>query len=116
MTTKKGTVLALRLTLGGAPIGWHTVGEHPGLYHPVIAVPVDEVGGTAEWAERLSADPGCPVEVVMVTETDAEAGRVAYLEATGHSRRGVLAAAQRPSSGAEADRVLAEHAQGRGDE
>ena len=116
MTTKKSAVPALRLSLGGAPAGWHTVGEHPGLYHPVIAVPIDEPGGDEAWAQRLHDDPGCPLELVHVTDDEAEAGRAAYLAATGHSRRGVLAAVQRASSGAEADRVLAEHAQGRGDE
>lgn len=116
MTTKKGAVPALRLTLGGAPPVWHSVGEHPGLYHPVVALPIDAVDGDDEWASRLHDDAGCPLEVVMLDDDEAEAAREAYAAATGASRRGVMSAAKRGASGAQADRVLAEHAQAKGGE
>lgn len=112
MTKKKG-VPALRLNLGGAPNVWHTVGEHPGLWHPVIAVPVDVVEGTEEWAKPLHDDPGCPLELVYIDEEAASEGRAAFAAATGESLDALLARLHTPipvlPGGAEDQRLAAEH-------
>lgn len=116
MTTKKGAVPALRFTLGGAPPTFHTVGELPGLWHPTIAVPVDVLGLDEEWAQKVSNEKGVPLELVLIPEDAADAGREAYGHAMGLSRKAVLEAARHPVAGAHADRVLAEHAHGKGEQ
>lgn len=91
MTPKKGAIPALRFNLGGAPNTWHFMPAHPGLWHPQIAVPIDVVEGDTDWAQQLHDDPGCPVELVYLTATEAEAGREAYADASGESLETLLA-------------------------
>lgn len=118
MTPKTGATPALRLNLGGAPSVWHTVGDHPGLWHPVIAVPVDVVDGDEEWARPLDKAKGVPLELVYITDDEADAGREAFADATGESHEALLARLNRPMArtgsdgsgvdGLERERVMAE--------
>lgn len=119
MTPKKGAVPALRLTLGGAPSTWHSVGEHPGLWHPAIAVPIDCVEGDEEWAEPLNKAKGIPLELVYISEDEAVENRKEFAKATGESHEVLLKRVERgrmtrPGSdsngvdGLEAERVLSE--------
>lgn len=91
MTKAKGAVPALRLTLGGAPNVFHTLGEYPGLWHPTIAVPVDVVDGDETWAQARHDEAGCPVELVYLTEAEAAAGREAFAKASGETYDALLA-------------------------
>lgn len=106
-TTPKGEA-ALRLNLPGAPPTWHTVGQHPGLYHPQIPTLLRLVGRDEEWAQRLHDDPGCHVELVRVAASDIAAAEAAFEEACDASVAGVGSALRRGGKGAEADRVKAE--------
>jgi hypothetical protein len=109
-----GSEKALRLTLGGAPNTWHTLGEHPGLYHPTIPTLLRLVGRDEEWAQALHDDEGCPVEVVSVAAKDAPAAEDAFLEACGERDSAAVRAMARPASGAESDRIKSEAAQAAG--
>jgi hypothetical protein len=72
MTTKK-TVKALRFTQPGAPQDFCSVVGVPGLLHPQYPAPV---GGPGEVPEPIAGlfdkDPGCPVELVSITEAQAD--------------------------------------------
>jgi len=98
MTKKnQGAHPALRLSLGGAPATWHTVGEYPGLWHPHIPVPVSVLDGDEAWAQARHDDPGCHLELVYLSDKEAEAGAEAYADAVKESREEVLARlTQRP--------------------
>jgi len=77
MTTKK-TVKALRFTAPGAPQDFCSVVGVPGELHPQYPAPV---GGDGEIPETIAAlfdkDPGCPVELVSITEAQADEYRKA---------------------------------------
>jgi hypothetical protein len=77
MSGNSGKVPALKLTLGGAPFSWHTIGN-VAYVHPSIPSPVGGPGEcTLEQAEALDQDQGAEVELVHVTEKQAEDGRAA---------------------------------------
>lgn len=75
-TTKAAKVPALKLTLGGAPLTWHSVTGLIGFYHPDIPTPV---GGPGECslalAKEAAADEGAPVELVQISEVTAAKSR-----------------------------------------
>ncbi len=91
-TTPKG----LRLTLPGAPDTPHVVPGIPGLYRPGTPTPVGGDGDpvNTERATELDADAGVPLELVDMTEMEAEAARE---ELAGHvdESRAALAYARR---------------------
>jgi hypothetical protein len=109
-----GSEKGLRLTLGGAPNTWHTLGEHPGLYHPQIPTLLRLVGRDEEWASSLHDDDGCPVSLVDVAAKDASRFEEAFLEACGERDSAAVRATARPASGAELDRIKSEAAQAAG--
>lgn len=113
MAKQKGAVPALRLNLGGAPNVWHAVADLPGLWHPTIAVPVDAVEGSEEWASPLHDDAGCPLELVHISEDEATTGREAFAKATGQSLDALLARLHKDipvlPGGFEEQRIAAEH-------
>jgi hypothetical protein len=77
MSGNSGKVPALKLTLGGAPFSWHTI-SNLAYVHPTIPSPVDGPGEcTLEQAKALAEDEGAEVELVYVTEKQAEDGRAA---------------------------------------
>jgi hypothetical protein len=81
MSGNSGKVPALKLTLGGAPDTWHIVGTDA-YVHPTIPSPVGGDGEcTLDRAKELDKDPGAEVELVYVTEKQAEDGRKARTEA-----------------------------------
>jgi hypothetical protein len=75
-TTKAAKVPALKLTLGGAPATWHSVDGLLGFYHPDIPTPL---GGPGECpldvAEAAAANDNAPVELVYISEAEAEKSR-----------------------------------------
>lgn len=94
MTTPKGAIAALRLTLPGAPHTWHTVGDI-GLFSPDLAVPLDTLGITEERAKQLDKDKGCPVSLEHISKEDAEAASDAYASASGAAVLGTRHALKR---------------------
>jgi hypothetical protein len=75
MSGNSGKVPALKLTLGGAPNEWHTIGSDA-YVHPTIPSPVGGDGECSlERAKELDKLEGADVELVYVTEKQAEEGR-----------------------------------------
>lgn len=76
-------VPALKLSLGGAPSTWHSVDGLPGFYHPDHPTPVGGPGeAPLELAREYSANDGAPVELVEITERQAETARELVADAT----------------------------------
>lgn len=81
MAPTKKSVPALKLNLGGAPASWHSVADLPGFYHPDIPTCVGETGECPlDVAKAAAEHEGAPVELVMLTEKDAENARAAQRE------------------------------------
>lgn len=131
MASKQGKQPALKLNLPGAGEVWHVVVGLPGLYHPSIAVPRDDAKEIVDrlkkqaaearkaWGEFEAAqekdgkrpagpfpfvEPPCPVELVELSEAEAEKGREAHAEALAASRNAV----RRARRGSREEQVLAE--------
>ena len=102
---KKNDAKGLRLTLPGAPNTGHTIERPgiPGLFWPDSPTPLDGPGlPSAKAAAEADKDPGCPVELVPMTDADLDVylERMAELRTPAQMR--VLAAAIR-SGGTEAE-------------
>jgi hypothetical protein len=105
MSSNSGKVPALKLTLGGAPLEWHTIGSDA-YVHPEIPSPVGGEGECSlERARELSKQAGAPVELVSVTAKQAEDGRKARTEARS---AGVAAAREARKKGKKATAEEAE--------
>lgn len=102
-------VKGLRLTVGGAPLTPHIVPGLPGFYYPHKATPVGGPGeATLEQAQKAAKGRGAAVELVDMTEKEADDAREALAEVSEAARKGVLER-RKDAEGAEAD-ILRDHA------
>lgn len=113
-------VKGLRLTVGGAPLTPHVVPGLPGFYYPHKATPVGGDGeatleqakraadgfpdGDASAAVRKRAAENAAVELVDMTEKEANDAREALSEVRKAARKGLLER-RRDAEGAEAGLV-----------
>lgn len=132
MSEKKGKVPALVCAVGGAPLGWHTV-DGVGLVHPEIPVPhhnaeqfvkafEDRNGELKKAWDRHEKEmeqaepplrvhgrlpfvpPPCPVQLVHITQAEADKGLEAHEQAR-QEALGNLRASRRSSD--DVERTLA---------
>lgn len=100
----------LRLTLPGAPCTPHNLPGFPGFYWPDRPTPVGQPGDpvTTEQAERWAADPGVPLELVVMDDpTQARADYAVWLDAARGVLRSAAAAAEGDDEAARAADQLA---------
>lgn len=108
MSSNSGKVPALKLKLGGAPLEWHIIGSDA-YVHPTIPSPVGGDGECSiERAQELDKQKNAPVELVYVTEKQADDGREARAAARD---AGVTAARQTRKQGKKATAEEAERVQ-----
>lgn len=105
MTTQKGAIPALRLTVPAAPRTWHFLGGIPGLYHVDYAVPLDTLGVTDEQARKWSKAANVPLVLEQATQADADAATTAYRDATGEAAQATALAAALVETDEERNRV-----------
>ncbi|MBA3689784.1 MAG: hypothetical protein H0W82_00025 [Actinobacteria bacterium] len=105
----------LRLNLGGAPAeAHHVVGLH-GWFWPDEVTPVGGEGEiTLEQAKKAAKDKGTPVELVDMTEAEADKRRKEIEQFRAFARRALRTTT--PYSADEADRKQAEQASAAGKE
>ena len=102
-------VKGLRLTVGGAPLTPHIVPGLPGFYYPHKATPVGGPGeATLEQAQEAAKGRSASVELVEMSQKEADDAREALAEVSEAARKGVLER-RRDAEGAEAD-LLRDHA------
>lgn len=76
--SKEAKRYGLRLTLPGAPNTPHTIAGLQGYYWPTMATPVGEAGELPlEVARKAAADPGVFLELVDITDADAQVNKQA---------------------------------------
>lgn len=108
MSSKK--VKGLRLILGGAPDTPHQVADLPGYYLPSRVTPVGGPGeASEEQAKEAAARDGAVVELVEISEAQAERERDFQAELVVRGRQGVLDMRRR-AKGDEIERVRREEA------
>lgn len=105
MSTQKGAVPALRLSMPAVPPTWHFLGGIPGLYHCDFAVPLETLGVDEAQAKKWSRAKNVPLELVQVTQSEADDATAAYREATGEAAQATALAAAGVETAAERSRV-----------
>ena len=104
-TTKPATVgNALRLSLGGAPSTWHVVGDISGMFHPDIPTPLSLLGVDAETAQAWHDEQGMPLELVTISEKDAEANAIECRVQMGETRDAIAASLRERGIASEEER------------
>lgn len=97
----------LRLSLGGAPSCAHTVAGLDGWYWTDAPTPVGGPGEVSlERARKADRDPGCPVQLVTMTRSEAVKRRKQIDSWRSHARSGIRAL--KPETASEAERKRAE--------
>ncbi len=105
--SKEAKAQGLRLSLGGAPSIPHTVIGLPGWYWADAPTPVGGPGEiSVSTAKAAAADPGCPVALVSMSKSEAEARRKEIAAWRGVARNALRAV--KPETASEAERKRAE--------
>jgi hypothetical protein len=96
MAKSSGKVPALKLTLGGAPNTPHWVGDLPGFFLPDRPTPV---GGeddriSEEQANEAASRRGTPLELVHISEQEADSNR-RFMHEYREAARGAIVSARK---------------------